>query len=61
MSKFDSDYARVEAAIKYIETQATRQPSLDNVAEYIALALSLPKAIYALGGSQPEAILEHLR
>jgi len=61
MSKFDSDYARVEAAIKFIETQAARQPSLDAVADYIGLSpYHFQKLFTRWAGVSPKRFLEYI-
>ncbi|MFA5851199.1 MAG: methylated-DNA--[protein]-cysteine S-methyltransferase [Spirochaetales bacterium] len=61
MNKFDSDYARVEAAIKYIEAQAARQPSLDKVAEYIGLSpYHFQRLFTRWAGVSPKRFLEYI-
>ena len=61
MDKFDSDYARVEAAIKYIEAQAASQPSLDNVAEYIGLSpYHFQRLFTRWAGVSPKRFLEYI-
>ena len=61
MSKFDSDYARVEAAIKFIETQATQQPSLDKVADYIGLSpYHFQRLFTRWAGVSPKRFLEYI-
>lgn len=61
MSKFDTDYARVEAAIKFIETQAACQPSLDAVADYIGLSpYHFQKLFTRWAGVSPKRFLEYI-
>jgi len=61
MNACDSDYARVEAAIKYIEERATAQPSLEEVAGQIGLSTYHFQRLFTRwAGVSPKRFLQYI-
>ena len=56
-----SDYARIADAIRFIASQVTRQPTLDEIAAHVHLSpFSLPAAVQPLGRVTPKRYLQVL-
>ncbi len=61
MNACDSDYARVEAAIKYIEERAAAQPSLEEVAGSIGLSpYHFQRLFTRWAGVSPKRFLQYI-
>ena len=55
------DYARIEAAIRYLEQNATSQPSLDDVARHIGLSpFHFQRLFKRWAGVSPKRFLQYL-
>ena len=57
MEMLEEDYGRVEKAIRFIETEALRQPSLQEIASVVGLSeFHFQRLFEPVGRNQPQAV-----